>query len=179
MRIYVKFDGIDEALAALNPKEYKKALSKTVRRMGQRFRTTATKEVRKTYNIKSAAVKRRISTSTVRKGGKTTWRLDVRGTTVGVINFGARQKRRGVSVLIKRNSGRELIRGAFIARGKNNNMHVFVRISKERMDLESKKTLSVPQMFSEEILGKAQKEVEVSYEKEFRHNLDFYLGRLK
>ena len=47
------------------------------------------------------------------------------------------------------------------------------------MPIESKSTLSYPQMFNKEIIDKATKEVEENYDKEFKHNLDYYLGKLK
>ncbi|MCF6207606.1 MAG: hypothetical protein L3J47_12075, partial [Sulfurovum sp.] len=98
MRIDVKIDGIDEALAALNPKECKKALSKTVRRMGQRFKTTATKEVRKTYNIKAKKLKDKIKTRIMTDGNGVAWRFKVSGNQSSLINFGARKTKKGVSV---------------------------------------------------------------------------------
>ncbi|WP_456390631.1 phage tail protein [Hydrogenimonas sp.] len=177
MRIDVKIDGIDEALAALNPKEYKKALSKTVRRMGQRLKTTATKEVRKTYSIKANKLKDKIKTRTMTDGNDVAWRFKISGNQSSLINFGARKTKKGVSVKVRKDRGRRVIRGAFIATGKNGNVHVFQRIGKDRLPIESKKTLSIPQMFNKEILDKAKREVEANYEKEFKHNFDFYLGR--
>jgi len=40
-------------------------------------------------------------------------------------------------------------------------------------------SLSVPQMFNEQILKKGMKEANETFEKEFKHNLDYYLGKIK
>ncbi len=179
MRINVEFEGIDKALAALNPQEYKKALSKTVRRMGQRFRTTATKEVRNTYYIKAKKLKEKIKTRTVRDGNGTVWKFEVRDNQSSLINFGARQIKKGVSVKVRKDRGRKVIKGAFIVKGAGGNLQVFKRAGKERMPIDAKKTLSVPQMFNDDVLNKATKEVEERYASEFKHNLDFYLGKIR
>lgn len=173
MRIDVKFDGIDELMKALNEKAYRKAMNRTIRRMGQRFRTTATKEVRKTYNVKASKIKQYMRA----KMDGDTFKMYIKSSTVSLMNFGARQTKKGVSVKVRKDRGRKVIKGAFIAVGKNNNLQVFKRVGKERLPIESKKTLSITQMFNENVLNKAKSAVEESYENEFKRNLDFYLGR--
>jgi len=173
MRIDVKLDGIDELMKVLNEKAYNKALKRTIRRMGQRFRTTATKEVRKTYNIKASKIKQYMRA----KMDGDTFKMYIKSPTVSLMNFGARQTKKGVSVKVRKDRGRKVIKGAFIAVGKNNNLQVFKRVGKERLPIESKKTLSIPQMFNENVLNKAKSAVEESYENEFKRNFDFYLGR--
>ncbi len=180
MRMDVNIDGLYELMNALNPKPFEKAMNRTVRRMGKRFRKVATKEVRETYNIKAKKLKQYMKTVTVttKKRG-TEWRFYVSGKPLSLIHFGARQTKKGVSVKVRKDRGRRVIKGAFVAPGKGGNLRVFKRTSKERLPIESKHTLSVPQMFNKEILDKAKREVEANYEKEFKHNLDYYLGRLK
>ncbi len=179
MRVDVNIDGFYELQKALKPESFKKALNRTVRRMGTRFRKTAVKEVRTTYNVKAKKLKQYISAKTHYGKDGVKWIFYVRGRPLSLIHFGARQTRKGVSVKVRKDRGRRVIKGAFVAPDKGGHFRVFKRKGKERLPIESKYTLSVPQMFNKEILDKAKREVEANYEKEFKHNLDYYLGRLK
>ena len=182
MRVTVKIEGIDEALVAIDPKAYKKALGKTVRRMGQRFRSTATKEVRKTYNIKSKDLKSNMRTVTKTTKEGTEWRFYVRSPQINVVKFGARQTKKGVSVKIRKDRGRKVIKGAFIANGHfadQEYQRVFIRSTKSRLPIEAKFSLSVTQMFNKDVLDKAKKEVDENYANEFKHHLEYYLGKIR
>jgi|GEM_PF-2246573 hypothetical protein len=179
MKVTVKIEGIDEALAAVDPKICKKALAKTVRRMGQKFKAVATKEVRKTYNIKAKRLKERIKTRTATSDNGFVWTLKVDGRQTGLVGFGARQVKKGVSVRVRKDRGRKVIKGAFIAPGKSGNVHVFRRVDGKRLPIEAKKTLSVPQMFNDKIVEKAKKEVAESFSDELKHHLDYYLGKIR
>ena len=180
MRIDVKLTGLEKFKNIANQKVFQKAANRTVRRMGTRFRTTAVKEVRKTYNIKAKTLKDKIRARTyyTEKDGHH-WRFYVSGKPMSLIHFAPRQTKKGVSVKIKKQSGRKLIRGAFIARDKYGNLRVFNRVGKERLPLDSKYTLSIPQMFTDEILDKAKKEVEDNYQQEFERNINYYLRSSK
>ena len=179
MRVDVNIDGLLELQKALNPASFRKALNRTVRRIGTRFRKTAVKGVRETYNVKAKKLKQYIKTRTHYGKEGAEWRFYVSGKPLSLIHFGARQTKKGVSVKVRKDRGRRVIKGAFVAPDKGDHPRVFMREGKKRLPIESKHTLSVPQMFNKEILDKAKREVEVNYEKEFKHNLDYYLGRLK
>ena len=180
MRIDINLKGLEKFEKTVNRKIINKAANRTIRRMGTRFRTTAVKEVRKTYNIKAKTLKQKIRARThYDKEGNQSWRFYVSGKPMSLIHFAPRQTKKGVSVKIKKQSGRKIIKGAFIAKGKNGNLRVFKRVGKERLPLDTKYTISIPQMFNEEILDKAKKEVEDNYQQEFERNINYYLRSIK
>ena len=168
-----------ELSKAFDSKVFEKALRRTVKRMGTRFRKTAVKEVRQTYNVRAKKLKEYIKARTHYGKGGVEWRFRVSGKPMSLIHFSPRQTRQGVTVKVKKSEGRKMIKGAFLANDSGSHKRVFMRSGKARLPIESKHTISIPQMFNKEILKKAQKEVEENYEKEFKHNLDFYMGRLK
>lgn len=55
--------------------------------------------------------------------------VNISGRGVSLIRFGARPHKKGVTVKVKKDGPRKLIRSAFIARLKHNNTHVVSRIS--------------------------------------------------
>lgn len=61
--------------------------------------------------------------------------FEVRGQGIALRDYGARQTKSGVSVLVLRGAGRKIVRGAFLARGYGNNLQVFKRTgqAKRRM----------------------------------------------
>jgi len=180
MKFNVKLENVEGLEKLLDEKIYRKALQRTIKRMGTKFKKRAMKEVRKTYNVKAKTLKAHIKEHMSKASNNgIEWRFSVTGRPVNLIHFGARQTSKGVSVKVKKGNGRRVIKSAFIAHDSGGHKRVFMRKGKERMPIESKSTLSYPQMFNKEIIDKAMKEVEENYEKEFKHNLDYYLGRLK
>ncbi len=178
MRISVKIDGIEFFRKIVDEKTFERASRRTIRRMGQRFRKRAVSEAMETYNVRSKKLKKHIRAKTHETKQGTEYRFNASGKRLSLVNFGARQTRKGVSVKVRKDRGRKLIKGAFLARGVMGNLQLFERVGAERLPIVSKKTISVPQMFNKEILEKAKKEVEANFDKEFKHNLYFYMGKL-
>jgi len=89
--------------------------------------TDLNKETRKILNIKASRVKKDMS---VYKATKTRLRgqVDSSGRPVGLTNFtGTAQRKSGVSVSVRKDTPRTILKRAFIATGLNNNTHVFWR----------------------------------------------------
>jgi hypothetical protein len=80
---------------------------------------------------------------------------------------------------VKKGEGRKLITGAFLARGQNGSMRVFKRHTKEGRKLKAFYSLSIPQMFNKDVMKKGFDEAQKTFEKEFEHNLDYYMGKIK
>lgn len=94
-------------------------------------RAAASQEVRHSgYNIKASAIK---SSFSIRKatGNNLEVILTATGKPIGLINYGARQTKRGVSVSVK--GSRKILAHAFIATMKNGHAGVFERIGMARM----------------------------------------------
>ena len=175
MQIRVDVEGLEKFKDFLNKDlVWYRAQKRTTSEMGRKFRTRVVKDVKKVYNIKAKDLKKAMRTKLEKRNDVYEWKLNVKSRMLSLTHFGARQNKKGVSVLIKKDEGRKTLAKTFIAKGQ-----VFQREGKERLPLKVKKTLSVPQMFNKETLKGAFEEVSKEYPKRFEHNLNYYLGRIK
>jgi len=102
-----------------------RAINRTLTAVG----TEASVQVRKTYNLKASRVKKNFLTRKATKNNlSASWRS--RGEPVGLIQFGARQTQRGVSVKVETADPRKVIDHTFIQVGRNQIKHVFWREKK-------------------------------------------------
>jgi hypothetical protein len=102
------------------------ALSRAINRTVTTVQTEASKQVRKEYNLKAARVKKNFSLGKSTKNNLSAhWRS--KGEPVGLLNFGARQNKKGTSVKVLKSSSRKTVRHAFIQVGRNKQKHVFRR----------------------------------------------------
>jgi len=175
MELKVEFKNFDE-FKKLNEKVFKQTYQRSIKRTVTKFKTTTTKRVRETYAIKAKDLKKTI---TLKKENDYKYKFVVKSPRIGLEKFGARQTKQGVSVRIRKDRGRKVIKGAFLAKDTTNKLRVFKRKYKERLPIDRFYSISVPQMFNKEIIQKGFKEAEQTFEKEFKHNLDYYLGKLK
>jgi hypothetical protein len=176
MNVLIELEGVEKIRKSFDPEVFRKALRRTLSESGDRFKTSAVKDVREIYNVKARDLKERIRGRLV---SPDRYELAVQGRTMNLIHFGASKlKRGGVSVLVRRDHGRKKIRGAFIARDRHGSLRVFMRKGKERLPIEAKNTLSAPQMFNDEILEKNMRDADEFVPKRLEHNLEYYLGKL-
>jgi len=175
MELKIDLQGLKNIEKMVSEEPYRKALGRTLNRTKTKFKSVTTKEVRKTYNIRAKDLKQYIQ---LKKTGNLEWKFMVKGKQLGLEKFKPRQNKSSVSVMVKKGQ-RFKLSYAFLAKDKNGNIRVFERETKKRMPIDRLFSLSVPQMFNEKILGKGFKEAEQTFEKEFKHNLDYYLGKMK
>lgn len=175
MDLKVEVKGLDKFKDFLNTDTWYKTQKRTTTRAGSRFRKTVVKDVRETYNIKAKELKKYMRSNLIKIDGSYAWKMNVKSRRLSLSHFNPKQTKKGVSVLIRKDEGRKVLSRTFIA--KNN--QVFQRVGKERLPLEIKRTISVPQMFNEQIVKAALKDIEEFYPKEFEHNLNYYLGKIK
>jgi hypothetical protein len=102
-----------------------KALVRALNRTGSTVRTAAVREIRAEYPGFKAAATRDAMRMRQATREDPAFTLEVRGRRLPLIDFSARQTRRGVSVNIK---GRKVIGRAFIARMKSGHVGVFARV---------------------------------------------------
>ena len=171
----IRLNGMDGIKKMLDDEIYVKALGRSLNRTKTKFKSSTTRKVRETYNIKAKELKKYIK---LKKTGNLEWRFIVESSPLGLEKFKARQTKSGVSFYVKKGHTVKL-RNAFLAKDKNGNIRVFERETKKRLPINRFFTLSPTQMFNEKILEKGFKEAEETFEKEFKHNLDYYLGKLK
>lgn len=172
MEIKAKLDGLEKFKDLVDASIYQKAMKRTIKDEGRRFKTTAVKQVRKTYNIKSARLKKVMSINV----SGSSWRMKIKSRSLGLYNFSAKQTKKGVSFMVKKGN-RKKLKNAFIARDVNGNMRVFERKTKKRLPLKSLYSLSPTQMFNKEVLELCQKKFEAYYAQTFEKNLNFYMKK--
>lgn len=174
MEIDIKLKGVDEVLAQLNTEAVKKATVRTVNELGSELKTQTVKETRKKYNISAARLKGKLK---VRKANYSNmrWSMTIpRDKKLNLINFAARQVKKGVSVKVLQSGGRKTVKGAFIA---NDGKTVFTRKTKKRLPIKTVTGLSPSQMISNKLRDKKLEEIEKKAPKRFRQNFNFYISK--
>ncbi|SHM05786.1 Prophage minor tail protein Z (GPZ) [Nitrosospira sp. Nsp11] len=128
IKVSVKAD-ISKALAKLGsiPKEVMdKAVPRALNKVAAETRTESSRSIRAVgYNLGVNTIKRRID---IRKANRNVLKavLRVTGKPIPLINYAARQTKKGVSVKVK--SGRKVIQHAFIATMPTGHIGVVVRV---------------------------------------------------
>ena len=127
------------------PKILSQAVNKTITKAA----TVADVEIRKTLNVKQRTVKGKF---TIFKSNsrKQTARLKVLGGAFPLINFNAKQTKKGVTFKVKKNKGRKILKGAFIATMQRGHKGVFLRKFKKRLK-GKKRALPIEEAFSTNI----------------------------
>ena len=180
----IELKGMDKVLAALSPKTYEKALRHTMTETRRSAVTALSKAIRHEYAIKAKDA----------KAGMRVWSdgasvfLRLSGKPLSFKRFDTSQTKKGVTVKIRKDRKRKLVRGAFIQQSLGG--HVFARQMKYRRDAskEEKKlmrrrlkkfyTLSLAQMANENTVRRTIREVTSKFDERFRRNFDYYLSKL-
>ena len=174
MRANIKLTGLDKVLLAMNPDLYKKVLNRTINELGRKTTTHMIKDVRRQYNIKAKDIRKYI---TVKKSttGRLEYKIDISSKRRNVTHFGSRilKKKGHVSVLIKKTNGRKVLKRAFKAKNSN----AILQRKEGTQIVTAVTTLSVPQMFNKETIGKAQKLNELESAAIFKRNMDYYVSK--
>ncbi len=102
-----------------------KATVRALNRAGQQTMTEASREIRKIYNIKAAAIRHQMRLQQANRT-RLTATVRVYGKRIPLSEFSPSQTRRGVTVRVKK-GGRALIRGAFLRTMSSGHRGVFVR----------------------------------------------------
>jgi hypothetical protein len=109
--------------------DQQKAIVRALNKTANQARTAASVEVRAAgYNIKSSAIKKSFVISRA-SAGRLVVVLKATGRPIGLVNYGARQTKAGVSVQVK--TGRLLLRHAFIATMPNGHRGVYQRMGSD------------------------------------------------
>jgi hypothetical protein len=170
----MKLTGLDKVILHLDSKLYTKVLSRTINDLGKKTVTSTTRDVRAQYNIKAKDIRKYIR---VRKSsyGRLEYRIDISSKRRNVTHFGSKiLKQKGkVSVLIKKEVGRKVLKRAFKAK----NSPAILQRRKGSQEVSAITTLSVPQMFNSKTLDNAKKLNERESGKMFKKNFDYYIGR--
>lgn len=131
-------------------RDYRRASRKTaraeasaVRRTGTTIRARQSRKIRERVNLKAAVVKKSIQIVAKPTAANPRVTFEVREKGISLIEYGARQTRRGVTVKVLKTSGRKLVhaRGEggtpFIAAGLGANRQVFARTGAPKRRMKS------------------------------------------
>ena len=115
-----RIKGLDEVKDMLDPKRLKKVITRTLNKVGTQALNAASREIRSVYNIKKARLDAGLKLTKVALA--TSWEnsaviISARGKPLGLQNFGARQTRKGVTVLVRKDRGRKVVEGGFMGKG--------------------------------------------------------------
>ena len=115
-----RIKGLEDVKDMLDPKRLKKVVTRTLNKVGTQALNAASREIRDTYNIKKARLDAGLKLTKV--AASATWEnaaviISARGKPPGLQNFGARQTRKGVTVLVRKDRGRKIVQDGFMGKG--------------------------------------------------------------
>ena len=146
------------------------AMVRAVNRAVDTAQTVGNAKIRESYNLKAGVVRTAMTKKRAHRGmaGGARGVLIVGGNPIGLIDFDARQTRRGVTVRIKKGNGRKVLSTAFIATTKAGYRGVFRRTTKDRYPIKNLRSVSIPQTFINRIVIQA---VDAATMESFERNL--------
>lgn len=106
--------------------EVPRAQSRVINRTITAVNTEGVVQVRKQYTLKAARVRKNFSVRRATKNNLSARWASI-GAPVGLINFGAQPRAKGVSVKVSPTEARKIIPHTFIRVGRNHTSHVFWR----------------------------------------------------
>lgn len=111
------------------------AEASAVRKAGVTIAARQSRAISAIINLKISTIKSKIVAIKKPTAGDPRIAFEVRGEGIALREFGARQTRKGVTVLVLKGGGRKVVKGAFMANGYGNNLQVFKRtgLPKQRM----------------------------------------------
>jgi hypothetical protein len=161
LSIETNFPRVQRALDRLQAEVAQKAAARAVNRTMEQARTAMSQEIRRTYAIDARTVRERLSIKRASFFGgvltiEATLLASDKPRAANVIRFSARQTAQGVTVKIRRDQPRKLLRGVFIG---NKGRTVFQREPGTKMQsrkwggqhgkrIKPVQTIDVPQMFN-------------------------------
>lgn len=181
LTISTNFPDIARQLDQLQQDVAKQATARAINRTMDQSKTAMSREIRGEFNISASKVNQslRITRANFHSG---LYRMQAtlesptqRGRSLNLINFAARQTAKGVTVQIKRGTGRKLLAGAFIA---NQGRTVFQRVGKARLPIKALQTIDVAQMFNtKRINAKVVQFMQTKFPEVFEREARYYTDR--
>ena len=160
-----------------------RAQARALNRTAENLRTEAGREIRKEYNVtlrgvrQASRIRRALASSKFPRA-----EVSFSGRPINLVEFGAKQNRKGVTVRVKVRGGRKLIESAFlqtIKGGQNaGKKGVFRRTGKARYPIRFLPSISIPQMTEvKSVQGALLKFGAARYDINLRQQLAFELSR--
>lgn len=157
------------------------SISRALNRATTATRTEASKAIRGTYNVPAAEIR---STFRIRRASRQRLESTVvsSGARLPLSRFGARQTRRGVTVNVRRSTGRKRLDRGFFGRGALPSSRIFRRVGRARLPVEQLFGPAVPQMLRvsgvrEQVLRRANEVYTRTLQHELRRRIDRAIAR--
>jgi hypothetical protein len=103
------------------------AEARAVKRSGVTITANQSRAIGAIVNLKVSTIKRQIVAIRQPTPGDPKIVFEVRGQGIALREYGARQTKKGVSVLVLRGGGRKIVKHGFLAKGFGGNLQVFQR----------------------------------------------------
>lgn len=182
IRITTNIPAVIRQLDQLHADIARKALTSAINKTMAQAKTAMSREIRSEFNMPASKVNAALRiTRASYHGGMFTLQATLespskRGRSLNLINFGARQTRKGVSFKVKHGSGgRKVIPGAFIA---NDGRTVFIRVGKSRLPIKALQTIGVAQMFNtKRVNARVVSTIKTKFPQIFAHEAQHYVDR--
>lgn len=188
----IEITGFDQARALFGDLVTERAITSAVNKVATQTRTQISKAVRENYNARVAAVNKAVKVTRARIGGKEAFVIGA-GARIPFKGFSPKWLGRGgVSILIKKSSGRQRIKQAFSIPGANG--HVFVRTAGapkrimtrgryagtgiKRQPIHIMRSIAIPQMIKNpQVLERILANAQAIAPRIFQHEVEFYASR--
>lgn len=159
-----------------NEEKILKATVRTLNKLMKKSRTAISKAVRSEYTIKAKDLKR---ATYIQKANryKMVAAIIVKGHRIPLMYFSAKQNKKGVSVRIKKSTGRKTIRSAFIAVMNSGHVGVFQRVGKDRTPIDEKYSIDAATMVEKAGQKTFEQIIKRDYSKVFDHELSYLLSK--
>lgn len=148
----------------------------TINKMLTQGRTAAIRRIRQEYNVKAKLLRdyTYIRRATNRSGEGS---LTIRGRRLPLILFSPSQRAKGVSIRVKKSTGRKLIYHGFIQPSDRGIVHLWTRTGPTRYPIQPKFTISPAGMFEQEGAAAFEDLIETKMPTTFEHELEYFLTR--
>lgn len=159
------------------PRAFRLAISSAINKTIKKADTAAGRAVRAIYNIKARDLKKavRIIKS---NSNKLEGRSQIIGQRLRLFYFGAKQNKTGVSVRIRKDSGRKTVKSAFIATMPSGLKNAFRRQTKARLPIQSLTTLDPASMYDNQGEKQFDKTIKTDLGRIFDQEFNYRLSKI-
>ena len=180
MEVKVK-SNMDRAMRGLwnvKTKYIQKALVTSLNKIGAEVFTQAKRELKDATGLKVGVVAKGLKKDKARRGDET-YTINIKSRYKNVIEFGARQTKKGVSAKVW--GKRRVYKGAFIGSGRNSGKQlVFGKSKRKKNKLKALHGASLPREFHREDMAKIfNKKIKTRFPILFKRALEFHLMKAK
>ena len=193
MKVSIQLKGLDNVLKKLDPKNFQKAVIRSLDRTAKAGRQEALNLIRDRYNIKESDLRKEIKTDI--HPSKLEAVITAKGRPISLFKFSpkvviekihgkskalysrlgkakAGRRAAGVSVQIVRGQ-RKLVRGGFLVKLKTGHEAIFKREGKARLPIKKLSTIGSPSMFGgSRIINKVIDKVKEAWQKNIKHEIE-------